>query len=184
MIPSGNLGNATACVWARRLGAPIDAHRAGAQRQPHRAGLSRTGRAAAARQAWRRCPRRWTSAIRAIWSACWRSIRTLAALRTALRAVSIDDEATRQRIRIDFERYGRIWCPHSAVAAEAYARLAPTERAHGRWVLVATAHPAKFREIVEPLIGAKRARCRRIWRVCSIGPRAAVRSRPRSSCAE
>jgi threonine synthase len=23
----------------------------------------------------------------------------------------------------------------------------------GRWVLVATAHPAKFREIVEPLIG-------------------------------
>ena len=25
VIPSGNLGNATACVWARRLGAPIDA---------------------------------------------------------------------------------------------------------------------------------------------------------------
>jgi len=24
VIPSGNLGNATACVWARRLGAPID----------------------------------------------------------------------------------------------------------------------------------------------------------------
>jgi threonine synthase len=46
-----------------------------------------------------------------------------AAMRTALRAVSIDDEATRQRIRIDFERYGRVWCPHSAVAAEAYARL-------------------------------------------------------------
>jgi threonine synthase len=63
-------------------------------------------------------------------------------LRAALRAVSIDDEATRQRIRTDFERYGRVWCPHSAVAA------------HGRWVLVATAHPAKFREIVEPLIGA------------------------------
>ena len=24
VIPSGNLGNATACVWARQLGAPID----------------------------------------------------------------------------------------------------------------------------------------------------------------
>ena len=46
-----------------------------------------------------------------------------AALRAAVRAVSIDDDATRERIRSDFERYGRVWCPHSAVAAEAYARL-------------------------------------------------------------
>jgi threonine synthase len=30
----------------------------------------------------------------------------------------------------------------------------PQERREGeRWVLVSTAHPAKFREIVEPLIG-------------------------------
>ena len=28
-----------------------------------------------------------------------------------------------------------------------------SERDGGRWVLVATAHPAKFAEIVEPLIG-------------------------------
>ena len=45
-----------------------------------------------------------------------------------------------------------MWCPHTAVAAEAYARL-PEGRKSGRWILVATAHPAKFREIVEPLIG-------------------------------
>ncbi len=32
-------------------------------------------------------------------------------------------------------------------------RLAPELRQHGRWVLVATAHPAKFRETVAPLIG-------------------------------
>jgi threonine synthase len=30
-----------------------------------------------------------------------------------------------------------------------------SERAAGRWVLVSTAHPAKFREIVEPLIGQR-----------------------------
>ena len=71
----------------------------------------------------------------------------------AVSAVSIDDEATRARIRTDFQRYGRIWCPHSAVAAEAFARLPPELRQARRWVLVATAHPAKFREIVEPLIG-------------------------------
>jgi threonine synthase len=40
------------------------------------------------------------------------------------------------------------------VAAEAYARLPAVERAQRRWLLVASAHPAKFREIIEPLVGA------------------------------
>jgi threonine synthase len=75
------------------------------------------------------------------------------ALRAVLSAVSIDDGAIRARIRADHERYGVIWCPHTATAAEAWARLDPARRHAGRWVLVATAHPAKFREIVEPLIG-------------------------------
>ena len=35
MIPSGNLGNALACLWARQLGLPIARRGAGAQRQPH-----------------------------------------------------------------------------------------------------------------------------------------------------
>ena len=34
-----------------------------------------------------------------------------------------------------------------------YARLPAARRHARRWVLVATAHPAKFSEIVEPLIG-------------------------------
>ncbi len=31
--------------------------------------------------------------------------------------------------------------------------LSAQRRGKGRWLLIATAHPAKFREIVEPLIG-------------------------------
>jgi len=49
-------------------------------------------------------------------------------------------------------RYGREWCPHTATAAEVYGRLSETER-RSPWVVVATAHPAKFNEIVEPIIG-------------------------------
>jgi threonine synthase len=67
--------------------------------------------------------------------------------------VSVDDNAIRARIRADHAHYGVIWCPHTATAAEAWARLDSERRHRGRWVLVATAHPAKFREIVEPLIG-------------------------------
>ena len=49
--------------------------------------------------------------------------------------------------------YGREWCPHTATAAEVYARLRAEERRDHPWVIVATAHPAKFNEIVEPITG-------------------------------
>ncbi|MGH8257064.1 MAG: threonine synthase [Steroidobacteraceae bacterium] len=152
VIPSGNLGNATACVWARKLGAPIAsivlAHNANRtvpdyldsgelQLRPSVATLSSAMDVGDPSNLER---------LTALY-------REAAALRTALSAVSIDDEATRARIRTDYERYGRVWCPHTAVAAEGYARLPPADRANGHWVLVATAHPAKFREIIEPLIG-------------------------------
>ena len=77
----------------------------------------------------------------------------LADIRSAVSAFTIGDAAIRTRIRAGFEELGQIWCPHTATAAEAYARLPSERRESGRWVLVSTAHPAKFREIVEPLIG-------------------------------
>jgi threonine synthase len=77
----------------------------------------------------------------------------LAELRAAVTACSVTDEQIRAQIRAGFERYGQIWCPHTATAAHAYEQLSAAARGLGRWVLVATAHPAKFREIVEPLIG-------------------------------
>ena len=74
-------------------------------------------------------------------------------LRAAVRADSVDDTAIARRIRTDFERNGRVWCPHSAAAAEVHARLPESLRANGPWVLVATAHPAKSPEAVEPPSG-------------------------------
>jgi threonine synthase len=153
VIPSGNLGNATACVWARRLGAPIDrivlAHNANRTVPDYlEQGVLR--------------PRPSVATLSSAMDVGDPSnlarlvalFPDLPALRGALSAVAIDDDATRERIRTDYLRYHRAWCPHTAVAAEAYERLAPEQRARGRWILVATAHPAKFREIVEPLIGA------------------------------
>jgi threonine synthase len=152
VIPSGNLGNATACVWARRLGAPID-------------------RIVLAHNANRTVPDfvndgvlRPSASLATLSSAMdvgnpsnlERLIALFpdaAQLRSAISAVSIDDDSTRSRIRQDLAQYGRVWCPHTAVAAEAFARLSADERARRRWVLVATAHPAKFRESVEPLVG-------------------------------
>jgi threonine synthase len=85
----------------------------------------------------------------------------LADLRTAVSAETVDDAAIRERIRRGFERHGQIWCPHTATAAEVYERLVASRATRGgdalpgRWIIVSTAHPAKFSEIVEPLIGRK-----------------------------
>ncbi len=152
VIPAGNLGNALACIWARKLGLPIAdivlAHNAN-RVVPD---FLRTG-------AWQPRPSVATLAsamdvgnpsnlerLRALYP-------QIDQLRGAVAADTVDDEQIRERIRTDFRRFGRVWCPHTATAAEVYGRLPLERRSTGRWVLVATAHPAKFREIVEPLIG-------------------------------
>jgi threonine synthase len=152
VIPSGNLGNATACVWARKLGAPIAgivlAHNANRTVPDYLDSGQLRPRASVATL---------SSAMDVGDPSNLERLSALypdaAALGRAVSALWVDDGATAERIRADFKRYGRIWCPHTAVAAEAHARLPPEMRQAGRWVLVATAHPAKFREIVAPVIG-------------------------------
>jgi threonine synthase len=152
VVPSGNLGNATACVWARKLGAPI-----GAIVLAHNANRTVPDYLSTAQLRPRASVATLSSAMDVGDPSNLERLSALfpdaASLRQALGALSVSDEATAERIRVDFARYGRIWCPHTAVAAEAHARLAPGLRERGRWLLVATAHPAKFREIVAPLIG-------------------------------
>jgi threonine synthase len=152
IIPSGNLGNALACLWARRVGLPI-----GEVLLAHNA--NRTVPEFLAGGEWRPRPSVATLAsamdvgdpsnmerLRALYP-------QLEELRGAVSACSVSDEAIRERIRAGYREHGQIWCPHTATAAEAWERLTPARRRARRWVLVSTAHPAKFREIVAPLIG-------------------------------
>ena len=69
-------------------------------------------------------------------------------------ASAVSDDEIRATIRRDYLEYGQTWCPHTATAAHVYRQL-PAARQAQRWVLVSTAHPAKFNEVVEPLIGAE-----------------------------
>jgi threonine synthase len=152
IIPAGNLGNAFAAMWARAVGFPIGriilAHNAN-RTVPD---FLRDGE-------WRPRPSIQTLAsamdvgnpsnmerVRALYP-------TFAAVSEHLSAESVDDATIRRRIGEDFMRFGREWCPHTATAAEVYQRLSDRERHDNPWILVATAHPAKFNDIVEPIIG-------------------------------
>ena len=152
IIPSGNLGNAVACIWARHLGLPIAdvvlAHNANRTVPDFLDTGDWSPRASIATLA---------SAMDVGNPSNMERLRALypdlSEIRSAVSAYTIDDEAIRARIRTGYQDFGQIWCPHTATAAEAYARLPAERREGGRWVLVSTAHPAKFREIVAPLIG-------------------------------
>jgi threonine synthase len=74
--------------------------------------------------------------------------------RMQARVELVEDGVIRTRIALEYRASHYVWCPHSATAAEAYARLREAERAERPWIACATAHPFKFAEIVEPLIGA------------------------------
>jgi threonine synthase len=152
IVPSGNLGNALACLWARQVGLPIAevvlAHNANRSVPDYLASGQWEPRASVATLA---------SAMDVGNPSNMERLRALfpgiEELRGAVSACSVTDEQIRARIRTGYHEYGQIWCPHTATAAEAWSRLPAARREAGRWVLVATAHPAKFREIVEPLIG-------------------------------
>jgi Uma2 family endonuclease len=57
------------------------------------------------------------------------------------------DDVIRDEIRRGPAEWGEIWDPHTAAAVHVRRSLEG-----GDWIVVATAHPAKFDEVVEPLI--------------------------------
>lgn len=147
VVPTGNLGNGVACVLARLLGAPI-------------------GDIVFATNAN-------TAVSRALSSAQWSPLPTLATLANAMdvgnpsnlerlrfllpglegvRAQEVSDAEIRAQVRAGEAREGEVWCPHTACAVEVLARLRASGDARP-WAVVATAHPAKFETVVEPLIG-------------------------------
>jgi len=152
VVPSGNLGNAVAGSWARRLGMPIGALVLAHNLNRTVPDLLRSGEfvprpsIATLASAMDVGNPSNLERLRALYP-------DLAGLRAAIAADFVTDEQIRARIRSGFAQYGQIWCPHTATAAEVHARLEPARQRAGRWVLAATAHPAKFHEIVEPLIG-------------------------------
>jgi threonine synthase len=154
IIPSGNLGHALACSWAREMGMPIGgivlAHNANRAVPDFFAGGQWQPRASVATI---------SNAMDVGDPSNMERLRDLfpdhRKLTARLAAVSIDDAATRERIRATDRESGWVPCPHTAVAVEAWHRMQLAERQRLHWVVVATAHPAKFPEVVEPLIGRR-----------------------------
>jgi len=153
IVPTGNLGNAMACIWARAIGMPI-------ARVVLATNANRTIPDYLATGDWQ--PR---ASVPTLASAMdvgnpsnMERLRHLhpdfGELRNAVAAIPVDDADIRAQIAADYRRYGDIWCPHTATGFHAYEQLPLALRRDESWIVAATAHPAKFDTIVEAAIGA------------------------------
>jgi len=151
LVPTGNLGNALACVLARAMGAPIgpivlclNANRVLLQFLEQGEYLPQPSIATIA------------NAMDVGAPSNLERLSTLfpdsAALRRGLEARSYDDDAIRAAIVAAHARYGVVACPHTATALAELMRRRDAGDARP-WIAVATAHPAKFDTVVEPLLG-------------------------------
>lgn len=151
IVPSGNLGNALACLWVRAMGLPVGEVRlacnANATVPAFFAGGDYAPREAVATLANAMDVGAPSNFERARWT-----FGSDEALRAALHAHSVDDTGIRRTIATHARAHGEVFCPHTATAMHVLDRL--REGGDTRpWAVVATAHPAKFEQVVEPLIG-------------------------------
>ncbi|WP_375282780.1 threonine synthase [Marinicauda pacifica] len=148
ILPTGNLGHGVAAAIAAAMGAPVGPLVLATNANATLSDWAKTGEYT---------PRASIATIaNAMDVGAPSNFERLSAMRDvaeSARVERVDDEQIRARIRADYETSGYVWCPHSATAAEAYARLETKEREARPWIVAATAHPYKFADIVEPLIG-------------------------------
>lgn len=148
IVPTGNLGNAVAALYARAMGLPI-----GPVVLATNANATLSDWQASGRFEPRPSIATLANAMDVGAPSNFERLRAMAGGDGAVTVHRVEDGRIAARIRADYEAHGVIWCPHSATAAAAYAALAEADRQARPWILAATAHPFKFRELVQPLIG-------------------------------
>jgi threonine synthase len=153
VVPTGNLGNALGAVLARTCGLPVAdvtlATNANRVLPDYFAGADYAPRASVATLA---------NAMDVGAPSNFERLRWLyprdRELRSALHAEAVDDAEIRAVLADAPDRYGTLVCPHTATALCVLDRLRAADDVHA-YAVVATAHPAKFESVIEPLIGAE-----------------------------
>jgi threonine synthase len=152
--PSGNFGNLTAGLMAKRAGLPIAQFVAATNVNDVVPEYLDTGRFQ---------PR---ASVQTLANAMdvghpsnfermsWLYGRDLAAMRRDIVGTRHVDDEVRDTIRRVYETHGYLLDPHSAIGYLGITGCVGQERPHRAvGIFLATAHPGKFAEIVEPIIG-------------------------------
>jgi threonine synthase len=160
IIPSGNMGNAVAAFWAKKMGFPIgrivlstNANRAIGDYLHHGVHTHHSTIATLANAMDVGNPSNLERAINLY--------PVIDEFRKDAESIAVSDSEISATIQ-KWAKQGEVFCPHTATAVHAWEKIRATQPSAAShtsppipsdWIIVATAHPAKFETIVEPLVG-------------------------------
>ncbi|MBI4992479.1 MAG: threonine synthase [Candidatus Harrisonbacteria bacterium] len=150
-VPSGNFGNLTAGLMAKRMGLPVRQFIAATNANDIVPRYLKTGKFVS------RVSRKTISNAMDVGNPS-NFVRMLEMyshdykkMAKDIIGVSIGDQQTRETIKNVYRKIGYILDPHTAVGVAAAQKSNVSQPI----IVLSTAHPAKFKEIVEPVIGKK-----------------------------
>ena len=151
-VPSGNFGNLTAGLYAMKMGAPIQQFVAATNSNKTIPDYLASGEY--------RTRDSQTTISNAMDVGAPSNFERMAAhfswaeMKHLIAGVSVSDNETKDTIVRIFDRTGYLLDPHSAVGWTGVDKLLAENKISAPAAILCTAHPAKFSETVEPLVGA------------------------------
>ena len=150
-VPSGNFGNLTAGLMAWKMGAPIERFVAATTVNDTVPRYLETGRYEPRPSVPTLANAMDVGHPSNLERMRWLFHDDIAALRQMVTASVHTDDDVRRTIKAVFETFGYVCDPHTAIA---YAGLDAFDGVDAPTAFLATAHPAKFKETVEPIVRA------------------------------
>lgn len=166
VVPSGNFGNLTAGLFTKKLGLPVKKFIAGINVNSGIPEFLKSGYLAERHTSLKlrrasKTKMTYSSAMDVSSPSNWARVIDLyknspELLKKDLEAITISESETKKTITEIYKKFGYVADPHTAVGiAAAMTRHSTITRNSDPYVVLATAHPAKFPEIVESAIGKK-----------------------------
>lgn len=149
IIPSGNLGNAVAAFWARKIGLPIKFIGMATNKNKSLLNYYETG-IYSPQKSQATLANAMDVGNPSNFERLTHLLSNLKDLKSISEVQSFDDEQIKAMIQLAYQRWNQYFCPHTATALG--FRESKQEE---NWIIYATAHAAKFSEIVEGVIGSK-----------------------------
>ena len=151
IVPSGNFGHGLAALWARAMGFPVGPLHLATNRNRALVDWVETGEAGL-RASVRTPANAMDVGVPSNLERIRFQVRKDPGLARDLEATAVGDAEILEAVGRAPGRWGVIACPHTACALHVLEGLRARGDTRG-WIVTATAHPAKFPEIVEPRIG-------------------------------
>jgi threonine synthase len=148
IIPSGNVGNSCAAYWALTMGSPIERIILSVNKNRTIPDYLISG-TYEKRDSVATLANAMDVGNPSNMERLFNLYPDIQTMRSMVSAYSVDDRTIEQTIKEVYAQTGYILCPHTATGE----RVRRDHFADQPTIVVSTAHPAKFEQVVEPLIG-------------------------------